>query len=92
MAPEEEGTVFVGNKPRMNYVSAVITQFLGGTKKVRIKARGRFISKAVDVVEAIRNKFMPTVKVESINIDTEELEREGKKVRVSTIDILLTQE
>ncbi len=91
MAPEEEGVVFVGKKPLMNYVSAVITQFLSGTKKVHVKARGRFISRAVDVVEALRNKFLPNVKVENINIDTEELQREGKTLRVSTIDIVLTQ-
>ncbi len=92
MAPEEEGVVYVGKKPLMNYVSAVITQFLGGTKKVHVKARGRYIKRAVDVAEAIRNKFLPNVKVENITIGTEEMEREGKTVRVSTIDITLVQE
>ncbi len=45
----EDDVVFVGNKPVMNYVLAVVTQFNSGAKDVRIMARGRAISRAVDV-------------------------------------------
>ncbi len=43
----EDDVVFVGNKPVMNYVLAVVTQFNSGAKDVRIMARGRAISRAV---------------------------------------------
>ena len=47
----EDDVVFVGNKPVMNYVLAVVTQFNSGAKDVRIMARGRAISRAVDVAK-----------------------------------------
>ena len=85
-----EGTVFVGTKPIMNYVLATLTQFNEGAQKVVIKARGKAISRAVDVAEIVRNRFLPNVDVTSIKIDTEELESEqGRKVNVSTIEITL---
>jgi DNA-binding protein len=37
----KENTVFVGNKPVMNYVLAVVTQFNNGAEEVAIKARGQ---------------------------------------------------
>ena len=86
----EPNTIFVGNKPPMNYVLAVVTQFNSGTPDVRIKARGRAISRAVDVAEIVRNKFLIDVTVASIDIGTEALENEsGGSVNVSTVDIKL---
>nr|WP_236953809.1 DNA-binding protein Alba [Methanopyrus sp. SNP6] len=74
----------------MNYVLACITQFNEGANEVRIKARGRAISRAVDVAEIVRNRFMPEVEVKDIKIGTEELEtEEGDTVNVSTIEIVL---
>ncbi len=55
----EDDVVFVGNKPVMNYVLAVVTQFNSGAKDVRIMARGRAISRAVDVAEVSRSRFLP---------------------------------
>ncbi len=87
-----EHVVYVGNKPVMNYVLATLTQFNEGAEKVAIKARGRAISRAVDVAEIVRNRFLPNVTVESIKIDTEELDSEqGRKVNVSTIEIVLAK-
>ncbi|AAM01929.1 MULTISPECIES: DNA-binding protein Alba [Methanopyrus] len=87
---EEENVVYVGSKPVMNYVLACITQFNEGANEVRIKARGRAISRAVDVAEIVRNRFMPEVEVKDIKIGTEELEtEEGDTVNVSTIEIVL---
>ena len=88
----KDNEVFVGRKPTMSYVLATITQFSGGTKEVHIKSRGRSISRAVDVAEVVRNKFMSDVKVKNISIDTEEREVEGgNKINVSTMDIILTK-
>ena len=87
-----ENTVFVGNKPVMNYVLAVVTQFNSGHKNVNIEARGRAISRAVDVAEIVRNRFLSDLKVEKIDIGTEELQsKEQEKVNVSTIKIALNK-
>lgn len=86
-------TVFIGKKPSMNYVVACMTLFTTSNEVV-IKARGRAISKAVDVVEIIRNRFMPDVKVSDIKIGTEEVKSEGADeppTNVSTIEIRLTR-
>ena len=71
-AQTNENVVFIGKKPAMSYVLAIITQFNNGLKDVHIKARGKAISRAVDVAEIIRNKFMGDVKINSIDIATEE--------------------
>jgi DNA-binding protein len=86
----DDNIVFVGQKPTMSYVLAVITQFTGGLKEVHLKARGRSISRAVDVAEIVKNRFLQDVKVNEIEIGTEEREvEEGNKINVSTIDIKL---
>ena len=86
----DDNVVFVGQKPTMSYVLAVITQFTGGLKEVHLKARGRSISRAVDVAEIVKNRFLQDVKVNDIEIGTEEREvEEGNKINVSTIDIKL---
>lgn len=85
-----DNVVLVGQKPSMAYVLATITQFSNGQKEVHIKARGRAISRAVDVAEIVRRKFLQDVQIRSINIGTEEKELEDKrKLNVSTISILL---
>ena len=85
-------TVFVGNKPVLNYVLACITLFRGDEKEVILKARGRAISHAVDVVEVMRNRFMPDVKIKKITIGTEEVSsrEENRMTNVSTMEITLT--
>ena len=64
----------------MAYVLAVVTQLNSGQSEVQIKARGQSISKAVDVVEIVKNKFMPDIKIASISIGTDELETEKEKI------------
>ena len=64
----EENIVYIGNKPVMNYVLAVVTQMNSGVTEVILKARGRAISRAVDVAEIVRNRFISDVDVKSINI------------------------
>ena len=76
----------------MNYVLACITFFHGGAKEVSIKARGRAISRAIDVVEVVRRRFLPDVKVASIDIGTDQIsprEGGGGLSNVSTIEIIL---
>lgn len=86
----EDNVIYVGNKPVMSYVLAVVTQFNNGSEEVVIKARGRSISRAVDTAEVVRNKFMPNVEIRDIKISTEEIEGEGgQKANVSSIEIVL---
>ncbi|MFZ2471786.1 MAG: DNA-binding protein Alba [Methanothrix sp.] len=85
----EEDVVFVGNKPVMNYVLAVVTQFNNGAKDVRIMARGRAISRAVDVAEVSRSRFLSDVAVKGISITTETLKTERGETNVSAIEITL---
>ena len=88
---ENENTIFVGNKPPMSYVLAVVTQFNGGSDEVVIKARGRAISRAVDTAEITRNRFVTNAKVKDIKIGTEVItNEEGRSSNVSSIEILLT--
>jgi len=92
LAMSEGNSVLIGKKPVMNYVLACITFFHGGAKEVSIKARGRAISRAIDVVEVVRRRFLPDVKVTKIGIGTDQLlpreERSGP-TNVSTIEITL---
>ncbi len=85
-----ENVVYVGNKPPMSYVLAVTTQFNNGATEVVLMARGKAISRAVDVAEIVRNRFIPGVQIEKIVTGTEELPRkEGGTTNTSTIEIVL---
>jgi len=91
----DDNVVFIGGKPFMNYVTGVVMQFTTkGAKEVAIKARGKFISRAVDVAEVCRKRFLKEqgIDLKEIKIDSEEFEnKEGRKVNVSTIDIILVK-
>jgi len=88
----ESNSVLIGRKPVMNYVLACITFFHGGAKEVNIKARGRAISRAIDVAEVVRRRFLPDVKVTKIGIGTDQIsprEEGSGPTNVSTIEITL---
>jgi DNA-binding protein len=88
----DENIVFIGQKPVMNYVVACLTYFNSGAKKVIIKARGRAISRAVDTTELLRRSFVKNLKLNGINLSTEEVQRsEGQKAKVSAIEIAVTK-
>ena len=76
----------------MNYVTGVVMQFNNGAKEVIVKSRGKFISKAVDVAEIARRKFLVEqgVEINNTKIASEEFEnKEGKNVFVSVLEITL---
>ncbi|MBI2546046.1 DNA-binding protein Alba [Candidatus Woesearchaeota archaeon] len=90
----EDNSIFIGNKPFMNYVTGVVMQFTTkNADEVIVKARGKFISRAVDVSEVAMKRFLEgQIKVKDIVIDSEEFQNsEGKQVRVSTIEITLVR-
>lgn len=88
----ETNTVHIGKKATMNYVLAIVTQFNSGSSEVRVRARGRSISRAVDVAEIVRNRFVPGSKVRAVQISTEKVTGEdGRTTNVSGIEIILTK-
>ncbi len=90
---EENSVIFIGDKPVMNYVLAVMTQFNKQVGNVTLKARGRSISRAVDTAEIARNRFMPDLKIKGITIGTESIPSdEGRTINVSSMEIVLTKQ
>lgn len=87
----KDNTVFVGNKPVMNYVLAVVTQFNNGAEEVAIKARGKAISRAVDTAEIAINRFLDGVAKKEIQTSTEMIDTDTGKTNVSSIEIILSQ-
>jgi DNA-binding protein len=85
----KDNTVFVGNKPVMNYVLAVVTQFNNGASEVAIKARGKAISRAVDTAEIALNRFLEHVTKKEIVTSTEIIDTHSGKTNVSSIEIVL---
>jgi len=92
----KENIVFVGMKPPMSYVLAIITSLsASNAKEITLKARGRAITTAVDTAEITRRRFMNDLKVSKIALGTEEMparEGENRTRMVSTIEITLTRE
>jgi DNA-binding protein len=94
MRMAEDNSIFIGNKPFMNYVTSVVVQFTTkGAKDVIVKARGKFISRAVDVAEVAMKRFLKDqISLKDIRIDSEGFKnKEGQDVRVSTIEITLAK-
>ena len=87
-----DDVVYVGKKPPMSYVLAVVTQFnSNGSDRVILKARGRAISTAVDTAEIVRNRFVKDAKLKDIKISTESVTNEdGRDSNVSSIEITLS--
>ena len=87
--------IFIGNKPPMSYVMAVITALSSGAiTEITLKARGRAITTAVDTAEITINRFIKDLAVTAIGIGTEEMparEGETRARMVSTIEIVLTK-
>jgi len=88
----DENVIYVGHKPPMSYVLAIVTQFnTSGSDEVIIKARGRAISTAVDAAEIVRNRFIKDAKIKEIKISTESVtNEEGRISNVSSMEIILT--
>jgi len=86
MAKKDDSKVFIGRKKSMAYVMAAMVVL--NEKPVRILARGRSISRAVDVAEIIINKFVKGSSYGEILIDTETVtNKDGTETNVSSIEI-----
>ncbi len=88
----DDNAIFIGGKPFMNYVSSVVVQFTTkGADEIFIKARGKFISRAVDVAEIATKRFLKDqIELKDIKINSESFKNEqGQDIRVSTIEIVI---
>ncbi|MHB8397111.1 MAG: DNA-binding protein Alba [Thermoplasmataceae archaeon] len=87
----EENIIYVGKKPTMNYVLAIVTQFNNNVDHITIKARGKAISKAVDISEITKHKFIQELKYGNIKLETEVVHGDRGDSNVSSIEIILTR-
>jgi DNA-binding protein len=85
----EKNVIYVGTKPVMNYVLAVMNSLnQRGLDEVVLKARGRAISTAVDAAEVTR-RYVKDLEA-AVSIGTEQLPREeGGTRNVSTMEITM---
>jgi DNA-binding protein len=89
--PGRRNLVIMGVKPIMNYIVACLTLFNDGAETVLIRARGKHISKAVDMVQLLRRVFLKDAVVKDIKVGTDTLTRDdGKEAQISIIEITLT--
>jgi DNA-binding protein len=86
--------IFIGKKPLMTYVTATLVQ-LANEPKVIIKARGKSITRAVDVAQIIVKRMETLgyrIEIVKLGSDTITGEAEGERPRnVSTIDISISR-
>ena len=84
-----ETVVYVGDKPVNKYIVACLTLFHEGNREIKVKARGKNIAKAIEVVERLRRHFVREIEVKA-EIGSEILPtRTGQPRRVSVISITL---
>ena len=98
----DENTVFIGTKPFMNYVTAVVMQVTTkNADEIKVLTRGKFTSKAIDVVEVARNRFLDgknKVVVKNVQISSEKFNTKDdttgkeRQINVSAIEITLVKE
>jgi DNA-binding protein len=86
LAKGDDSKVFIGRKKSMAYVMAAMVVL--NDKPVRLLARGRSISRAVDVSEILINKFVKGASYGDILITTETITNtDGTSSNVSSIEI-----
>ena len=101
MAEQKEGTaekkptppnhIFIGKKPVMSYALSAMLQ-LTQFDEVVLRARGKAISRAVDVAQIITRRLgSEQYHVKDIKLDTELLGEEEQKRYVSTIEIVVAK-
>ena len=91
------GTIFVGSEDPFLYFPDMMS-YLGRDEieSVKLKARGKSISNAVNVAEQFKNRFKKEfdTKVDNVNIGTEDVPRKDGKgtFRMSFIEISVSAE
>jgi len=89
----EDNIIYIGKKPAMNYALAVITQINMHKTEIRIMARGRLISKAVDAIQIAKDNMGEDIQLKEVILNTDLIPNsEGRKIKVSTIELIINNE
>jgi archaea-specific DNA-binding protein len=90
---ENNNSIFIGKKPIKNYLGSIKLQLKRDPSKIVLKARGKFISKAVDIAELAKRNPNFDLKTKDIKIDTEGYKKEENQgeIKVSVIEIILSK-
>lgn len=84
--------IAIGRKPIDRYVTACITLFNEGKKEVIFRARGKSISKCIEVIELLRKSFMKDCFIKKISIGSDEkILENGRKKYISYIEITISR-
>lgn len=87
---ELDNTIYIGNKPTRTYVFSVQTQ-AQLNPLINIRARGRSISKAVDVCLISTERFLQNWIKKNVEIGTEIKKNDDLIDRVSYIHIIIAK-
>jgi len=94
----DDNIIYIGKKPFTKYVMAMMTQIANkNLGEIRVIARGKFISRAVDIAELAKKKFSDgnsRISVGEIKIGSEKFMAKGldgrdREINVSVIEIPL---
>jgi len=90
----KRGTVFIGSEDPFLYFPDMMSYFdRPEIDEIKLKARGKSISNAVNVAEQFRNRFKNEIKseIKNVSIGTEEVQKKDKKgtFKMSFIEITL---
>lgn len=89
---DNDNSIFIGDKPLSNYVASIAMNMASSLNDtVIIKARGKFISRAVDVSQiAINKSLKDMVSLKEIRIGSVDFKtKEDKIIQISYIEIEL---
>ena len=90
---DRDNVIYVGRKFFMRYVAALLMKFnYFKLNKVIVKARGKAISRAVHVVVTFINSFNSNVRCSNIKIGSVNIDAEGRRLRLSVMEIELVKE
>ena len=85
-----DNIILIGDKPFMKYIASIVMKFTADDEKeVIVKGRGKNIIKAIDVAEVLTKTFLQEINILKIKTDSNEFEKNGNVIRVSTIEIVL---
>lgn len=80
---------FIGKKATLAYVGIIIGKIIPANKDFVIKARGKAVSKAIDVA-LISCRKIKNISIKNIKIASEELKNtRNQPISLSTIEILI---
>jgi DNA-binding protein len=89
-----DNEILIGEKPLINYIRSAIIQLKKENKnEIILKARGKFITKAVDIAEITRKKSLAkeNLNLKNIKIDSQDFTKDSKTTTLSTIEITLSK-